>query len=94
MNEQITFDIVLGRAYPVSKPRLYLRTGLFQPFINDMRDYLDDVLSPDNWSYKSQLSHIASKLPYFLSRLSSDSHNSLLVQKMGKFYLGEKFTLK
>ncbi len=39
------------------------------------------------------LADVVNKLPAFLQRLSSDSHNPLLVQKMGKFYLGEKYTL-
>lgn len=93
MNEQIVFELALGRAFPVSKPKLYLRTGLFQPFINDLRDLLDDVLLPDTWNHKMSLANVAKKLPSFLQRLSSDAHNALLVQKMGKFYLGERFTL-
>ena len=39
------------------------------------------------------LADVVSKLPAFLQQLSSDSYNSLSVQKMGKYYLGEKFTL-
>jgi len=93
MNEEIVFELTLGRAFPVSKPRLYLKTGLFQPFMNDIRDLLDDALLPDTWSHKMHLLDVVSKLPGFLRRLSNDSYSSLLVQKMGKFYLGEKFTM-
>lgn len=93
MSEEIVFELALGRAYPVSKPRLYLRTGLFQPYINDFRDLLDDVLLPDAWSHKMCLADIVQKLPSFLQRLSNDSHSPLLVQKMGKFYLGDKLSL-
>lgn len=82
----------MGKGYPLTVPRLYLKTGLFQPFVNDFRDFMSDVLQ-EPWSWKMRLVMVVGRLDKFLIRLSEDAQNSLVIQKLGKYYLGERFTL-
>jgi ubiquitin-protein ligase len=86
------FEFVLGKGFPLTVPKLYLKTGLFQPFVNDFRDLMHDVLQ-EPWSYKIKVAGVVGKLDGFLQRLCKDAQNPLVMQKLGRYYLGEKFTL-
>ena len=83
---------MLGKAFPYTPPRLYLKTALFQPYINDFRDLLQEVLK-ETWSFRTRLREVVEKFHGFLLRLSTEANDALMVQKLGRYYLGDRFTL-
>ena len=88
---QIQIIVILGKGYPVFPPRVYLKSPVTQPNINDCRDLLSELIP--KWIVTMRLNDIVSKIPSFLEKLSK-IEKEIDLQRIGRFHIGKTFNLK
>ena len=68
-HKRVEFLLALGKGFPDTAPRLYLKSVIGIPSFSDCRDFLESVLREDEWNPRLSLKNIAEKVPEFLAKL-------------------------
>mgnify|MGYP000081244046 CR=1 FL=1 len=92
-NHSIEFVVVLGKNYPMTPPRVHIKTNLLKPGINDCRDLLPHIIGTEDWDYRISLKHIQKSLIYFLSKLKKVS-DIYYIARIGNFQLNSVYPIQ
>lgn len=83
-NHLIEFVVLLGKGFPKSPPRIFLKTVIGSPSYSDQRDFLGAILCEgEPWHIKMQLRTVVEQIPAFLSK--TKYMNSTQSREVGNF---------
>lgn len=67
----IEFVVVLTRGYPLSAPRVHLKTCIISPGFDDCRNLMYELLGGHEWDYRTRLANLSPLITDFLSKQGS-----------------------